>query len=148
MDLMLLGAWIIFSFILISNNITNITESPQDSVFLPSSIDSELEIPCQERLLPIGQHNKDITHLVDKVRQALGINSASSKVIGNQKKVAQAKEVTHSPSPRRLIKQVALESPPHQEIESDMMCKEANANGKSKILVVYKFVYVLHFCLI
>lgn len=75
-----------------------------------------MEIPNQERLLPIGQHTKDISQLVDKVRQALGINAQISKTDTKkaEKSYNTKDEHVQSHSPRRLIKQVALESPPHQ----------------------------------
>ncbi|XP_065166264.1 protein unc-79 homolog isoform X3 [Atheta coriaria] len=86
-------------------------ESPRTTY--AASLESQLEIPSQERLLPIGQHNKDINQLVDKVRQALGIPTPTpaakyDRSAGNSKESTSA---THSP--RRLIKQVALESPPN-----------------------------------
>ncbi|KAJ8951439.1 hypothetical protein NQ318_006868 [Aromia moschata] len=46
----------------------------RDDVFTPG-LESQLEIPIQERLLPIGQHTRDISPAGrNKVRQALGIN--------------------------------------------------------------------------
>ncbi|RZB38818.1 unc-79 -like [Asbolus verrucosus] len=90
-------------------------ESSRDSVF-SLTLESQLEIPNQERLLPIGQHTKDISQLVDKVRQALGINAQLSKFENKKpEKIYNTKEESvQSHSPRRLIKQVALESPPNQ----------------------------------
>ncbi|XP_044257463.1 protein unc-79 homolog isoform X1 [Tribolium madens] len=91
------------------------SESSRDNVFSPT-LESQLEIPSQERLLPIGQHTKDISQLVDKVRQALGINAQLSKPENKKPdKIYNTKEEpVQSHSPRRLIKQVALESPPNQ----------------------------------
>lgn len=88
--------------------------------------------------MPIGQHNKDISQLIDKVRQALGINTQIPKVIENQKKQEicghTKEEVPQTHSPRRLIKQVALESPPNQgELESNVLCKDVNLDNKSNL---------------
>lgn len=79
-------------------------------------MESQLEIPSQERLLPIGQHSKDISQFVDKVRQALGINMQLQKTDNNKTEPIQGnRETSHQThSPRKLIKQVALESPPNQ----------------------------------
>lgn len=91
-------------------------ESPKELI----NFESQLEIPCQERLLPIGQHTKDISQLVDKVRQALGINAQLSTKSDNKKIDkyhhirGEQPQQSHSHSPRKLIKQVALESPPNQ----------------------------------
>lgn len=112
-------------------------DSPTGNMASPT-LDSQLEIPSQERLLPIGQHNKDISQLVDKVRQALGLNNQPPKVIENQKNEHPTNgtmQVTiGTPSPRRLIKQVALESPPNQtEPEENLtLCKSVNADNKSE----------------
>ncbi|KAG4066741.1 hypothetical protein HA402_012808 [Bradysia odoriphaga] len=102
----------------------NILPNPQDtpdSMMSPKSI-SQLEIPTQERLLPIGQLGKDgMESLVDKVREALSItdightkrdrNNDKSGVSGIQKDGCSSQH-SRATSPRRLIKQVALESPP------------------------------------
>ncbi|CAH2007924.1 unnamed protein product [Acanthoscelides obtectus] len=93
-------------------------------------LQSQLEIPSQERLLPIGQHSKDVSHLVDKVRHALGI-CETRKDNGNgaekeERSYSQDQPVPTSStyhSPRKLIKQVALESPPYQS--------EAEENGRT-----------------
>lgn len=61
--------------------------------------------------MPIGQHNKDITQFVDKVKNALGINAPLTSV---DSKSDHGKREGQTHSPRRLIKQVALESPPNQ----------------------------------
>lgn len=91
-------------------------------------MESQLEIPSQERLLPIGQHNKDISQLVDKVRQALGINAELVKMDNRKIEKSQNNwrdqqfQATSSQyhSPRKLIKQVALESPPnHSDLEEN-----------------------------
>lgn len=63
-------------------------------------------------MLPIGQHNKDITQFVDKVKNALGINAPLTPVESKADHHGKREGQTHSP--RRLIKQVALESPPNQ----------------------------------
>lgn len=102
---------------------------------LCADLENQLEIPNQERLLPIGQHNKDISQLVDKVRQALGINAQvqqPTKERRSENKGAR-EELHHSHSPRKLIKQVALESPPNQnemEDHSDL-CRCLNTDLKS-----------------
>nr|XP_012153958.1 PREDICTED: protein unc-79 homolog [Megachile rotundata] len=102
----------------------------------PRSI-SQLEFPMPERLLPVGPH-RDFSGLVEHVRQALGVqeiedsnkfsNGNGVKVDGqapvkqdsttsenlSASLVPTSNEVhsSRSTSPRRLIKQVALESPP------------------------------------
>lgn len=80
------------------------------------TVESQLEIPNQERLLPIGQHNKDIYQFVDKVKHALGLNNQVQKIenIKNEQNSGKKEEPHLHHSPRRLIKQVALESPPNQ----------------------------------
>ncbi|KAJ8981492.1 hypothetical protein NQ317_007018 [Molorchus minor] len=97
-----------------------LTDSPlRDDVFSPA-LESQLEIPIQERLLPIGQHTKDISQLVDKVRLALGINAQLAKAENKKSETFVVQQEQPQPtssqyhSPRKLIKQVALESPPHQ----------------------------------
>lgn len=95
----------------------------------------QLEIPNQERLLPIGHHTKDISQLVDKVRQALGINAQvqSSKENRRTESNGAKEEMYHSP--RRLIKQVALESPPNQiDLEEHVdLCRCLNSENKSTV---------------
>ncbi|KAK9889170.1 hypothetical protein WA026_004451 [Henosepilachna vigintioctopunctata] len=93
------------------------------------TLESQLEIPSQERLLPIGQHTKDISHFVEKVRQALDLNPnsvrADSKNESSSKKQKDQEHIFITHSPRRLIKQVALESPPNQLDQNDIgrLCK-------------------------
>lgn len=82
-----------------------------DDVFSP--LEPQLEIPTQERLLPIGQHTKDISQLVEKVKQALNINSKIIKRAESQTKNQEQPSTSQTHSPRKLIKQVALESPPN-----------------------------------
>ncbi|KAK4872146.1 hypothetical protein RN001_016270 [Aquatica leii] len=108
-----------------------ILESPKDSVFSPS-IESKLEIPRQERLLPIGHHNKEISHLIDKVQQALGINPLPKIDTNRNKGFFEHKDEAPPQihSPRRLIKQVALESPPNpNEHEMTLLYKDANLDN-------------------
>lgn len=109
-------------------------DSPRDILF-PQNVESQLEIPSQERLLPIGQHNKDISQFVDKVRQALGINNQVPN--DNVDQGFFKKEETHqSHSPRRLIKQVALESPPNQQ-DTDtslLLYKAMKIDNHSKLI--------------
>ncbi|XP_017778696.1 PREDICTED: protein unc-79 homolog [Nicrophorus vespilloides] len=109
-------------------------DSPRISSFLPS-VDSQLEIPSQERLLPIGQHNKDIAQLVDKVRQALGITiQPNTKLDCKKNDIKEHVQIhqIHSHSPRRLIKQVALESPPNPIDIEDSVFKISNPDNKRK----------------
>lgn len=117
-------------------------DSPVGSIASPT-IDSQLEIPSQERLLPIGQPqpppsvpNKEMIQLVDKVTKALGLPMQVPKVIENRMNDSNnftRHDVTGIPSPRRLTKQVALESPPnHQENEDNvMLCRSYNIENKS-----------------
>lgn len=124
------------------------SENASSDITSPRSI-SQLEFPMPERLLPIGIHEKGVLGLVERVRQALGVpeleeslresvkNSTdeqdSSKI---DKQDSLAEELmsgsllpTNEPdaassrcaSPRRLIKQVALESPPGP-METDDFC--------------------------
>ncbi|KAL1492637.1 hypothetical protein ABEB36_010867 [Hypothenemus hampei] len=91
-----------------------------DDVFSP--IESHLELPTQERLLPIGQHSKDISQLVEKVKQALNLNSKGIKQTESQEKEADQPSTSQTHSPRKLIKQVALESPPNlYELEDNIL---------------------------
>ncbi|XP_057672302.1 protein unc-79 homolog isoform X3 [Diorhabda carinulata] len=96
---------------------SRVSDSPlHDDVFSPI-LDSPLEIPSQERLLPIGQH--PTPQLMEKLKQALGINTQIIKLDGNKKSDKLPESHTqgtssHSHSPRKLTKQVALESPPTQ----------------------------------
>lgn len=87
-----------------------------DGLITPKSI-TQLELPTPERLLPIGQHGKDgITALVEKVREALTIPDISHlKQDSLDKSDSTREDVTpnsRSNSPRKLTKQIALESPP------------------------------------
>lgn len=75
--------------------------------------------------MPIGQHTKDISQLVEKVRQALDLNPILPQKIDNKLDSTSKKQsaLDHgfiSHSPRRLIKQVALESPPNQMDHEDL----------------------------
>ncbi|XP_060537394.1 protein unc-79 homolog isoform X2 [Cylas formicarius] len=102
-----------------------ITSPEQDDVFLPS--EPQLEIPNQERLLPIGQHTKDISQLVEKVKQVLNINpqlgivmrKSAAHAEQNQKRQEHQPSTSQTHSPRKLIKQVALESPPNMYDNDD-----------------------------
>ncbi|XP_043258139.1 protein unc-79 homolog [Colletes gigas] len=121
---------------------------------------SQLEFPTPERLLPIGPH-RDFSGLVEHVRQALGVQEIedSNKFIngnGNGNKgdglapvkqdsttsenmsaslVPTSNEVhsSRSASPRRLIKQVALESPPPMPDPLDYPCRSFDHDRKTKI---------------
>ncbi|XP_066903218.1 protein unc-79 homolog isoform X4 [Halyomorpha halys] len=94
---------------------------------------AQLEIPQQERLLPIGAPHS-MANLVQHVRQVLGvhdnrhtdqsslrtpteIDSLSLSPVSKQDSFERSDHAQHtsrSTSPRRLCKQVALESPPPQ----------------------------------
>ncbi|XP_055589112.1 protein unc-79 homolog isoform X2 [Uranotaenia lowii] len=97
------------------------TESTE-GLLSPRSI-AQLEIPTPERLLPIGQHGKEgISALADRVREALSIPDIShlkhdsfdkSDSLGSNKDDTTLN--SRCASPRKLIKQVALESPPHSD---------------------------------
>ncbi|XP_063244249.1 protein unc-79 homolog [Bacillus rossius redtenbacheri] len=114
---------------------------------------SQLEMPMQERLLPIGSKDSktEICNLVDKVRRALGVPAveetaadaeyrpstlpepSSTSPTANKHESYGAPEVRlitapqkeevlsgRSSSPRRLIKQVALDSsPPHMQGDTE-----------------------------
>ncbi|XP_036332926.1 protein unc-79 homolog isoform X4 [Rhagoletis pomonella] len=81
----------------------------------PKSI-AALEIPTPERLLPIGTH-ESVGGLVDRLREGLNIPDISHlKQDSLDVSESTKDDVTPSSrttSPRRLIKQVALESPPN-----------------------------------
>lgn len=107
-------------------NIMSIPSSEQGSLMSPKSVQL-LEIPTQERLLPIGPPGKDsIANLAERVREALTIPNIShlkqeslemSESSAKDESVAKANSRTTSP--RRLIKQTALvDSPPHQNSEN------------------------------
>lgn len=84
-----------------------------DGLLTPKSI-AQLELPTPERLLPIGEHG--INALVEKVREALNVPDISHLKQDSLDKTESTKDdVTPSSrgnSPRKLIKQCALESPP------------------------------------
>ncbi|XP_011310336.1 protein unc-79 homolog isoform X3 [Fopius arisanus] len=103
---------------------------------------SQLEFPMPERLLPVGMSREGVTGLVERVRQALGVPELedSGQIIEQDHEIIQPQNqdsvaseslsaplVTADPpssrsaSPRRLIKQVALESPP-PVVETDDFC--------------------------
>lgn len=97
-----------------------------DSLMSPKSV-QQLEIPTQERLLPIGPPGKDsIANLAERVREALTIPNIShlkqesleiSESSTKDESVGQVN--SRSTSPRRLTKQNALaDSPPHQNSDN------------------------------
>ncbi|XP_006613744.1 protein unc-79 homolog isoform X3 [Apis dorsata] len=124
----------------------------------PRSI-SQLEFPLPERLLPVGPH-RDFTGLVEHVRQVLGVreiedsnkyNNGNSGKIDGQAPIKQdsttsenmsaslvptSNEIqsSRSTSPRRLIKQVALESPPPAIESSDYPVRafDPDRRGRAK----------------
>lgn len=82
----------------------------------PSKNIAALEIPTPERLLPIGTQDTVAT-LVERMRDGLNLPDISHlKQDSLDVSESTKDDVTHSSrnnSPRRLIKQVALESPPN-----------------------------------
>ncbi|XP_018791119.1 PREDICTED: protein unc-79 homolog isoform X10 [Bactrocera latifrons] len=81
----------------------------------PKSI-AALEIPTPERLLPIGTH-ESVSGLIDRLRDGLNLPDISHlKQDSLDVSDSTKDDITPSSrttSPRRLIKQVALESPPN-----------------------------------
>ncbi|XP_052119474.1 protein unc-79 homolog isoform X4 [Frankliniella occidentalis] len=100
-----------------------------------------IEIPPTERLLPIGSNSENVQNFVERVRQALGAtlecppdcngSEQSSQMLSrpindrrlsdldaflppNKTESSDKSQSSRSISPRRLTKQVALESPPPQ----------------------------------
>lgn len=96
-------------------------------------MDTQLELPNRERLLPIGNYSKDVSKLVDKVKQTLGLKAQLSKILGS-KKTNNSREYQPTQSPRRLIKQVALESPTQMDFDDAFSFKTANIDNKSKFV--------------
>ncbi|XP_017968879.1 protein unc-79 homolog isoform X4 [Drosophila navojoa] len=86
------------------------------SLLPPSKNIAALEIPTPERLLPIGTQDTVAT-LVERMRDGLNLPDISHlKQDSLDVSESTKDDVTHSSrnnSPRRLIKQVALESPPN-----------------------------------
>lgn len=79
-----------------------------------------LEFPTPERLLPIGPQ-ESIASLVDRVRDGLNLPDIShlkqdSLDISESTTKDELSPSSRATSPRRLIKQVALESPPNSSI--------------------------------
>jgi protein unc-79 len=95
-----------------------------DGLTAPKNL-GNLEIPTPERLLPIGSHGKEgMTALVDKVREVLDIPDISHlKHSANHDRSDHSNgdvtPTTRANSPRKLIKQVALESPPNNANQND-----------------------------
>ncbi|CAG9828550.1 unnamed protein product [Diabrotica balteata] len=124
---------------------TRVPDSPlNDDVFSPT-IDSQLEIPCQERLLPIGQH--PTPQLMEKLKQALGVTSQQikSESIKKEKLQGHSQEQhhpqptsSHSHSPRKLTKQVALESPNNSEFEDNGHFKSLKMENQSKFYTSFR----------
>ncbi|KAG7202977.1 hypothetical protein KM043_010111 [Ampulex compressa] len=120
----------------------------------PHSI-SQLEFPMPERLLPVGPQ-RDFTGLVERVRQALEIQEIEDlNKFNNEAKDESAAPVkqdsttsenmsaslvptlnevhsSRSASPRRLIKQVALESPPPAAEAADFVSRMSEHDRKAK----------------
>ncbi|XP_076235457.1 UNC-79 domain-containing protein [Calliopsis andreniformis] len=123
----------------VSSSFDQDSETCMSSDITSSRSISQLEFPMPERLLPVGPP-RDFSGLVEHVRQALGVqeiedsnkfsngNENGNKVDGSApvkqdsttsenmsaSLVPTSNEIhsSRSASPRRLIKQVALESPP------------------------------------
>ncbi|XP_072402043.1 protein unc-79 homolog isoform X3 [Diabrotica undecimpunctata] len=124
---------------------TRVPDSPlNDDVFSPT-IDSQLEIPCQERLLPIGQH--PTPQLMEKLKQALGVTSQQikSESIKKEKLQGHSQEQhhpqptsSHSHSPRKLTKQVALESPNNSEFEDNGHFKSLKMENQRDLMVNHR----------
>lgn len=92
----------------------------------PKSV-QQLEIPTQERLLPIGPPGKDtIANLAERVREALTIPNIShlkqdslEVSESSAKEESMAQPNSRSTSPRKLTKQTALiDSPPNQNSDN------------------------------
>ncbi|XP_062699699.1 protein unc-79 homolog isoform X2 [Aedes albopictus] len=111
-----------------------------ETLLSPRSI-AQLEIPTPERLLPIGQHGKEgISALVDKVREVLTIPDIShlkhdsldkSDSTGSNKD-DMAVISSRGASPRKLIKQIALESPPQAEEVHSTILRSVSADVKAE----------------
>lgn len=102
-----------------------------DGLLTPKSI-AQLELPTPERLLPIGQYGKEgMSALVEKVREALAVPDISHLKHDSLDKTESTRDdvtpSTRGNSPRKLIKQCALESPPsailphHEDIHSTIV---------------------------
>ncbi|GAB0098713.1 protein unc-79 homolog [Sergentomyia squamirostris] len=93
---------------------TQPSQDSSDGLLSPKSI-QQLEIPTPERLLPIGQYGKEgIAILAERVREALTIPDLSqTKQESLDRSDSDQKPPSRGSSPRKLIKQVALESPPN-----------------------------------
>lgn len=95
------------------------SDGAPEALLSPKSV-SSLEIPTQERLLPIGPMKETVASLADRVREALVIPDISHLKQDSTEKSdstsSPREDVTSSsrPSPRKLKKQTALESPPVQ----------------------------------
>lgn len=90
-----------------------------DGLLSPKNI-TQLEIPTPERLLPIGQYGKEgLSQLAERVREALTIPDISHLKQDHDNKSESSTtrgDITPNSrgnSPRKLTKQVALESPPN-----------------------------------
>ncbi|XP_072766929.1 protein unc-79 homolog isoform X2 [Anoplolepis gracilipes] len=124
----------------------------------PHSV-SQLEFPTPERLLPVGGPQRDFPSLVERVRQALNISDVEDTNKSNDNTKHDTRDVvltkqdsggtsenmsaslvpmcneinsSRSPSPRRLIKQVALESSPPAVDSGDFLSKVADYDQKIK----------------
>lgn len=130
--------------LMINSSFEQDSENASSDITSPRSM-SQLEFPMPERLLPIGIQEKGIFGLVERVRQALGVpeleesfknsideqdsslkfdkqDSLGDELISSSLLPKNDDTPSRCASPRRLIKQVALESPPPGPIENDDFC--------------------------
>ncbi|KAF7993840.1 hypothetical protein HCN44_011109 [Aphidius gifuensis] len=129
--------------LMINSSFEQDSENASSDITSPRSM-SQLEFPMPERLLPIGIQEKGILGLVERVRQALGVpeleesfknsideqdlslkfdkqDSLGDELISGSLLPTNDDTPSRCASPRRLIKQVALESPPGP-LENDDFC--------------------------
>ena len=121
---------------------SNFSDSPESNTYSPKR-ETNLKIPNQERLLPIGQHNKEITQLINKVKQALGIDIQTIKEANDTILRSNGNNGQIMQSPRRLIKQVALESPTQNDSDDTLLFKSVNLENKGMLgnLIIDIFIY-------
>lgn len=116
------------------------TDLSTDGTDLLSPGSVKLEIPTPERLLPIGNSNKEnVSSLVDRVREALSIPDISH--LKSQDHLDRSLETSppnssRAVSPRKLIKQVALlESPPSSNLVDAMPSSIKKFDPKNELNV-------------
>ncbi|XP_038110168.1 protein unc-79 homolog isoform X5 [Culex quinquefasciatus] len=114
-------------------------EETTSTLMTPTNL-VQLEIPTPERLLPIGKYGKEnVSALGDRVREALtipDINQLKQDSFDKSDSAGSIKDdVTTSSrgtSPRKLIKQVALESPPQLEEVYGMVMRNFSAAASKR----------------